>query len=937
MPLPHIAAVQPLNAPSSHLNHGHAASDRRTGVKPTLQGVLESVSHFDFPAFANQLEFHQSNGDNRKRRILEQFQISADFQPFATDLKQTLLNLQKGQFSGSHSDAYRILMDRLGLNDPAHGIRNFGSTLLDLYAMFGLQIKQIKALLDFAKSSQHALPPDALKNCRPIMKDLEQSLDVCGPGILSNTDRVLKEMGNLLFPPPLLEQVNALRVEMAQQQLGFRLAEIFKDSGMVAGNQIHMVNTWMNHLADSFAWPSLAFEDMYASPHYYSQVNRQRRDSLVAELRQICAYPNVLKQHSTSLLQTVQERMSQLDETARNDWSAVKMIIDEFQNEHQLDLPTDSIIQFTDHGFSVNTNPSLLVAHLREKLINQSPEVRQAPLNSFFPDPKCFVVDKSTKTSLFNWSGICWKERPFPDTVERTPIELDDLTNLKLPTELGQSATEFLAECLRNHDDFALSLRSIQGDKRLEHLVSLLLLCGDHPDTQPFRKAALRSADEELTKDLATSIRALNVPGIEPAVVEMAFTALLKRHNESSLTERIVTHMRKTQSASYTRTFCQVLLKHLDPCSLQEIHLSHIAARGHLELVKCLIENEMHHDAASEISTRLFLLANIGPVIQSPQVFDYLINNISIEKINSSPLHKSLMELMIANKHPATSAHAIQRLVDLGAKDIFDSHQNNALQIAIAHENIPAIETLLKYPDRFEVNHENESGCKPMELLLTSKITAPVKLEVLKLLIKAGARDKGTPDSFNSIAFCCGTGDVTAVSLLLNSPDRFPLNSHALIELVNGYRRQGTRSMPEIISRVEILKLIKRHNPQFYEDAGGLDPIVHSALRKGHQSLAVGFLRSSAELDVRNSKGYARLHLATLRNDPAMIAVLAKAGADMNLRTNGHAGKTALHLAFRMNNPELILALIEGGANPGIKDAKGRIPQDYAEQLRKRR
>ncbi|MBQ3402167.1 MAG: ankyrin repeat domain-containing protein [Synergistaceae bacterium] len=65
-------------------------------------------------------------------------------------------------------------------------------------------------------------------------------------------------------------------------------------------------------------------------------------------------------------------------------------------------------------------------------------------------------------------------------------------------------------------------------------------------------------------------------------------------------------------------------------------------------------------------------------------------------------------------------------------------------------------------------------------------------------------------------------------------------------------------------------------------------------------------------------------------SNPEVVKALIKAGADVNLKTNG--GVTALMLATQWNsNPEVVKALIKAGADIFAKDNEGKTTLDYAD------
>ena len=88
--------------------------------------------------------------------------------------------------------------------------------------------------------------------------------------------------------------------------------------------------------------------------------------------------------------------------------------------------------------------------------------------------------------------------------------------------------------------------------------------------------------------------------------------------------------------------------------------------------------------------------------------------------------------------------------------------------------------------------------------------------------------------------------------------------------------------------------------------------------------------QNKPDLKARDSYGQTPLMYAAAGNqNPLVVEVLLKAGADVNARTD--AGWTALMYAARDNtNPEVGLTLLQGGADPTAADGEGKRAVDHA-------
>ena len=65
--------------------------------------------------------------------------------------------------------------------------------------------------------------------------------------------------------------------------------------------------------------------------------------------------------------------------------------------------------------------------------------------------------------------------------------------------------------------------------------------------------------------------------------------------------------------------------------------------------------------------------------------------------------------------------------------------------------------------------------------------------------------------------------------------------------------------------------------------------------------------------------------------NPAIIAALLDAGAELNARTKD--GHTPLHVAAEhTQKPAVIAALLDARADPKARDERGKVPWDFAER-----
>jgi ankyrin repeat protein len=80
-------------------------------------------------------------------------------------------------------------------------------------------------------------------------------------------------------------------------------------------------------------------------------------------------------------------------------------------------------------------------------------------------------------------------------------------------------------------------------------------------------------------------------------------------------------------------------------------------------------------------------------------------------------------------------------------------------------------------------------------------------------------------------------------------------------------------------------------------------------------------------IDARDKDGSTPLHCATWKGQQEVVALLIKAGADVNARNNNdHWGTTPMHAAAHANQAAIAQLLIDHGADLNAHDREGRTP-----------
>ena len=103
------------------------------------------------------------------------------------------------------------------------------------------------------------------------------------------------------------------------------------------------------------------------------------------------------------------------------------------------------------------------------------------------------------------------------------------------------------------------------------------------------------------------------------------------------------------------------------------------------------------------------------------------------------------------------------------------------------------------------------------------------------------------------------------------------------------------------------------------------------AAKYGDSAKVKALLATGPQLiNARDKDGSTPLHCATWKGHEGVVALLLKAGANVNAHnTNEHWGTTPLHAAAHANHAAIASLLIEYGADLDAEDLSGQTPMHH--------
>lgn len=100
---------------------------------------------------------------------------------------------------------------------------------------------------------------------------------------------------------------------------------------------------------------------------------------------------------------------------------------------------------------------------------------------------------------------------------------------------------------------------------------------------------------------------------------------------------------------------------------------------------------------------------------------------------------------------------------------------------------------------------------------------------------------------------------------------------------------------------------------------------LQAASQNGHLEVIRVLLRHSADVEIEDRDGDRAVHHAAFGDEPAVVQLLAHAGADLNARNKRR--QTALHIGVNKGHIGLVRMLLDLGCHPSLQVSVKRIRQ----------
>ncbi|KAM4576696.1 ankyrin repeat and death domain-containing protein 1A [Odontesthes bonariensis] len=308
---------------------------------------------------------------------------------------------------------------------------------------------------------------------------------------------------------------------------------------------------------------------------------------------------------------------------------------------------------------------------------------------------------------------------------------------------------------------------------------------------------------------------------------------------------------------------------------------------------------------------------------------------------------KQFMEA--AKKNDVQTMKDIGKGLNANARNV---HNRTALHYAVAGKSIEAVQHLLQR--RIKVDQKDKYGVAPIHLAALFG-----NLEILKLLVRAGAEEKVENEDGLNILHCAAINSHTEIveyiidDLQMKELDKDDQSGHRPFALA---AEHGCVKMLEILMEpynMATMKPNKRGDTPLHLAArnGHLDALqlllqsfdtrdevntdgetaLYQAAEDGHEDCVLALLEADCDPNILTVAKCSALHPVSERGDASLVQLLTKHHAYTDFQNQRL--QTPLHLAVENSHLPVIHSLIAGGCNINITDMRSQTAMHLAAEL----
>ncbi|XP_040899234.1 ankyrin repeat and death domain-containing protein 1B isoform X2 [Toxotes jaculatrix] len=280
---------------------------------------------------------------------------------------------------------------------------------------------------------------------------------------------------------------------------------------------------------------------------------------------------------------------------------------------------------------------------------------------------------------------------------------------------------------------------------------------------------------------------------------------------------------------------------------------------------------------------------------------DFIMNKHSDKETDSSFDNKEMLLdtekqfMEAAKRNDVETMKTLGKGLNANARNV---HNRTALHYAVAGKNKEAVQVLLQR--RVKVDQKDKYGVAPIHLAAWFG-----SLEILKLLVQAGAEYKVENEEGLNIMHCAAINNHTEIS------------GHRVFALT---AEHGCVEMLEMLMEPYKMATMKPNKRG--------DTPLHLAARNGHLDAVQLLLQSFDTRDEVNMDGETALYQAADNGQEECVLTLLEAGCDPNILTTVKC--SALHPVSERGDTSLVQILLEYKASPDFQNQHLEAPLHLA-------
>ncbi|XP_038560445.1 ankyrin repeat and death domain-containing protein 1B-like [Micropterus salmoides] len=297
---------------------------------------------------------------------------------------------------------------------------------------------------------------------------------------------------------------------------------------------------------------------------------------------------------------------------------------------------------------------------------------------------------------------------------------------------------------------------------------------------------------------------------------------------------------------------------------------------------------------------------------------DFILNKDLDDTDNSFDNKEMLLEaekqfMEAAKSNDVETMKTLGKGLNANAKNV---HDRTALHYAVAGKNKEAVQFLVQR--RVKVDQKDKYGVAPIHLAAWFG-----SLEILKLLVQAGAEQKVENEEGLNIMHCAAINNHTEIveyivnDLQMKELDKDDQSGHGAFALA---AEHGCVQMLDM--------LMDPYNMATMKPNKRGDTPLHLAARNGHLDAVQLLLQSFDTLDEVNMDGETALYQAADKGQEECVLALLEAGCDPNILTT--AKGSALHSVSERGDASLVQLLLEYKAHTDLKNQNLEAPLHLA-------